>query len=109
MRRILTWMIGMVVGGGVVFTAFQYHVVRTDQRFLVVPKQQSDWREAYVDVRGWSIQEWGEHARLSQNLVAAGHGDIVARSATDRLFRGFFNSFRESADEEAPAEGKSSR
>ena len=38
---------------------------------------------------------WGEHRELSQNLIASGRGDLVKRSITDQLFRGLFDSFRE--------------
>lgn len=92
MRRLLTLIIAAAMGGGVVFTAFQFHVVRTDQRVLMVRKPQADWHDAYVDVRGWTFREWGEHPALSRNLLASGHGDVVRRSATDELFRGMFDN-----------------
>ncbi|MGQ0636362.1 MAG: hypothetical protein ACT4QC_17255 [Planctomycetaceae bacterium] len=98
MRRLFTWLIGVALGGGLVFAAFQFHLVRTDQKFLLVPKRQADWRDPYVDVRAWTFREWGEHPRLSENLIASGHGDIVTRSATDQFFRGLFDSFRGSAN-----------
>ncbi|HTI50950.1 MAG TPA: hypothetical protein VL475_08365 [Planctomycetaceae bacterium] len=91
MRRVFTLLMAAVVGGGVVYTAFQYHVVRAEKRVLLVPKQRADWHDAYVDVRGWTHREWGEHADLSRNLVTSGHGDIVSRSVTDELFRGLFD------------------
>lgn len=92
MRRLLTLIVAAAIGGGTVFTAFQFHVVRTDKQVLFVRKSQADWHDAYVDVRGWTFREWGEHPTLSRNLLASGHSDVVRRSATDDLFRGLFDN-----------------
>lgn len=97
MRRLIALLAGVAVGGGGVFAAFQYHLVRTDKSFLVVRRQRADWHDAYVDIRGWSYREWGNHHELSNDLTAAGRGDLVTRSIGDRLFRGLFDSFREPA------------
>ncbi len=94
MRRLMVLLLGVVIGVAAAYTAFQYHVVR-GERFLLVPKQRADWREAYVDIRGWTFREWDEHPVLSQNVVASGNGELVIRSGTEGLFRGFFDSFRD--------------
>jgi hypothetical protein len=95
MRRLFALVLAAALGGGVVFAAFQLHFVRADGRFLFVPKQRADWHDAYVDIRGWSFRDWGDHPELSRNMLAAGHGDLVTRSATGDLFRGLFEPFRE--------------
>jgi hypothetical protein len=95
MRRLLAILLGAAIGGGGVFAAFYYHLVRTDKSWLIVPKQRLDWRDAYVDIRGWSHKEWSSHRDLSHNLVVMGRGDLVSRSITDQLFRGLFDSIRE--------------
>lgn len=100
MRRVIAWMMGVCVGAAIMFAAFQFHLIRTQQRFLLVRKQQADWRDAYVDVREWSYRDWTNHPRLSENLVAAGHGDVVVRSGADNFFRGFFNSYHESGSDD---------
>src|SRR5262245_29356123 len=91
MRRLMALLTGIALGGATVYTAFQYHVVRTDKNFVVVPKERSDWHQAYVDVRGWTFREWEQHPVLVKNLTAAGHADLVARSAAGDLFRGLFD------------------
>ncbi|MBS0263168.1 MAG: hypothetical protein JSS02_14585 [Planctomycetes bacterium] len=95
MRRLIAMLIGIAIGGGLVFASFNFHLVRTDKSWLLVRKKQADWHDAYVDIRGWSSREWGEHKALSDNLVAMGRGDLVQRSLADKLFRGFLDSFRE--------------
>jgi hypothetical protein len=96
MRRLIAMIFGAAIGGGLVFASFNYHLVRSEKNWLIVRKQRADWHDAYVDVRGWTSREWGEHRELSQNLIASGRGDLVKRSFTDNLFRGLFDSFRES-------------
>jgi hypothetical protein len=95
MRRLIALVLGAAIGGAVVFGSFYYHIVRTDKTWLIVPKQRLDWRDAYVDIRGWSHREWSNHRDLSNNLIVMGRGDLVARSVADQLFRGLFDSFRE--------------
>jgi hypothetical protein len=97
MRRLIAVFLGAAIGGGAVFAAFYYHVVRTDKTWLIVPKQRLDWRDAYVDIRGWSPRDWGAHRDLSHNLIVMGRGDLVTHSVADQLFRGLFDSFREAS------------
>ncbi len=96
MRRLIAGLLGVVVGGGGVFAAFQYHLVRTEKSYLVIRKQKTDWHDAYVDIRGWTHREWGAHRELSNDLIAAGRGDLVSRSAANDFFRGLFDPFRDS-------------
>jgi len=109
MRRLFAVLLGVGLGGAGTFAAFQYHLVRTDQSFLVVRRQRADWHDAYADIRGWSYHEWGAHRELSADLIAAGRGDLVTRSFTDGLFRGLFDSFRDPPAGERPGPGRPSR
>jgi hypothetical protein len=97
MRRLIALLLGVAVGGGSMYAAFQYHVVRTEKNYLVVRKQRPDWHDAYVDIRGWNHRDWGAHRDLSNDLTAAGRGDLVTRSATDEFFRGLFDPFRDAS------------
>ena len=95
MRRLIAVLLGALIGGAAVFTAFYYHLVRTDKTWLIVPKQRLEWHDAYVDIRGWSYRDWSKHRDLSTNLIAMGRGDLVARSVADQWFRGLFDTLRE--------------
>ncbi|HLJ12282.1 MAG TPA: hypothetical protein VKU82_13895, partial [Planctomycetaceae bacterium] len=64
MRRLVAVLLGAAIGGGIVFAAFQYHLVRTDKRLLIVSRQRADWHDAYVDIRGWTHREWNAHRDL---------------------------------------------
>jgi hypothetical protein len=95
MRRLIAMFIGVAIGGGLVFAAFKFHLVRAEKSWLLVRKRQSDWHDAYVDIRGWTSREWSDHKALSDDLIAIGRGDLIQRSFADKLFRGFLDSFRE--------------
>ena len=105
MRRLIAMAMGILIGAGLMFGAFNYHLVRIEKKsFLLIKKKRADWHDAYADIRGWTSREWKDHAELSENLVAQGRGDLVQRSLTDRLFRGLFNSNRDSSrNSETPA------
>jgi len=80
MRRLFALLFGMLLGGALVFTAFRYHLVRAGEKeFLLVPKQQADLADAYVDVRGWDAAEWQKHPKLAEALTRYGRADLVKR------------------------------
>lgn len=94
MRRLFAILLGVIVGGSAVFAAFQYHVIRAQNRWVVVKKQRADWHDAYVDVRGWSARDWNEHRELSGNVAAAGHGELLPAYGAGQFFRGLFDPLR---------------
>lgn len=93
MRRLLLIMLGMCLGGTLVYCGFNYHVVRTSERVLLVPKVQASLSEVYVDPRQWTPRDWQAHPRVARALLAAGHGELVRASASEGLLREFFHLF----------------
>lgn len=94
MRRIFTLCFGVVLGCGLMYMGFQYHLVRTSDEYLLVPKKQTALRDAYVDVRGWTHNDWKEHQELVRDLSAAGHGRIVSSSVAEDFIHDILGSFR---------------
>jgi hypothetical protein len=99
MRRILAMLFGVMLGGGLVFAAFEYHLVRADKTFHLVPKKQAGLVDAYVDIRDWSASQWKDHAVLAENLIADGHGDLVGGSIAGGLLDDFIAPFQQNASE----------
>ena len=64
MRRLTTLLFGMALGGGLVFSAHHYHLVRTGKQFLLIPKIGVSLVDPYVDVRDWHLDDWEEHPEL---------------------------------------------
>lgn len=85
MRRFYGFLLGLVIGGTSVYVAYQYHLVRTADRLLVVPKVQPSLIDMYADIRKWGIEDWKKHPALARHLVAAGHGKQITQTSTDNL------------------------
>lgn len=105
MRRLLAMMFAAAIGAGFVWALFQYHLVRTKHRWLVIPKKSADWHDAFVDTRDWTIKDWTAHPKLSANLVAAGYGELVSKASGNELFngdlfRGLLEPFRNRGEHE---------
>ena len=77
MRRITTLLFGMVLGGGLVFSAHHYHLVRTGKQFLLIPKIEVALVDPYVDVRDWHLDDWEDHPELLAAMKDHGHGDLL--------------------------------
>ncbi len=93
MRCLFAVFFGTIFGGALVFVAFQYHVIREDDDFLIVPKRQASLTDSYVDVRGWDADEWNSHPVLSKAVTDYGRSDLVKRTLTRGLFDNLFRSF----------------
>ena len=66
------------------FIAFKFHVIRTKDDWVFVPKPSASLVDAYVDVREWDTAEWTKHTQLVKALVLTGRADLVRKSVTNR-------------------------
>ena len=85
MKRLSGFLIGVVVGGGLVFGAQRYHVLRTEQGLEVVPKLSADFSECYVDIRKFGASDWAEHKALAAAILSAKKEHIFHDSAADSV------------------------
>lgn len=88
MRRLGLLVFGVLIGGGLVYGAFHYHIVRTSQEWLVVKKQKVQLADFYADVRRWSIAEWRGHPELMHALMQHGRSDLLLPEGSRDFFRG---------------------
>ncbi|WP_339750082.1 hypothetical protein [uncultured Rubinisphaera sp.] len=91
MTKLIALFAGILIGGVLVYTGFNYHIVKTDQATYMISKQKSELADVYVDIRDWDYQIWAKHPNLAQAMTAAGHGDLVKKSLAedvlDTIFR----------------------
>ncbi len=85
MGRFGSFVLGVIVGAGLVFGALKYHVVRADDGIHFVPKVTSGFEDTYADIREFGIDDWTQHRALSMALVKAGKGDLMDDAATFQL------------------------
>jgi hypothetical protein len=88
MRRLGTFLFGMVVGAALLYGLLQYHIVNADDGLHLVPKVNSQLAGTYVDVRNFGVAEWAQHADLALALEKAGRRDLLRAAADDALQRG---------------------
>lgn len=94
MRRFYGFLLGLVLGGTSVYVGYQYHLVRTQDRLLVIRKVQPSLLDIYADVRQWGVEDWKKHPALTRHLVASGHSKDVIQSATDELVDEFLEGLQ---------------
>jgi hypothetical protein len=85
MRKLLIFFCGMLFGGGLVFFAFNYHVVYGNRGLVVIPKDQAGLGDLYADVRSWKPADWQAHPRLVRSLVVHGRSDLIGLPNADSV------------------------
>ena len=79
------FLIGLLLGGMIVFVGLKYHVVRASDGYHLIPKMSANFSEAYVDIREFTFADWDNHRPLAAAMVAAGEGDLLGESADQQL------------------------
>ncbi len=84
--RTKPFLFGLLLGAGLSFVALRYHVVRTADGFLLIPRiDQPPVRSAYADIREWGTAMWKQYPELAAALTKDGQGKLVADSITGDL------------------------
>ncbi len=91
MKTLRGFVLGVIVGGLVVFFAPRYHVLRTDEGVEVVPKVTSTFTDTYVDTREFGVSEWNDHKLVAAALVAADKSDILQDAGQQGVLDGIEN------------------
>jgi hypothetical protein len=72
----------LMIFGGWGLAALAVHVVRTpdpsntqQSKLVIVPKNELDWHDTYVDARGWTMTDVAQHQMLMHRVVFAGKAD----------------------------------
>lgn len=85
MNRIIIFTIGIVCGTVATTAVHHSHLVRTDENWIIVPRTGVTLKDAYADVRKWTVKDWRDHPELTRNLVKAGHAEIIGSEVSERL------------------------
>ena len=93
MRRFLGFFIGLILGAGLTFFVYNYHVVRHKDGVSVIPKPVNSLADPYCDIREWKVSQWEQHAPLAGALIASGRGDLVVAPASSDILRDVLKRF----------------
>ena len=82
MRSVWIFLGGLATGCLLIGLSYEYHFVMSDDGFLVIPKTQSALKNIYVDIRDWSLQDWGDHPDVARALIQNGRSEMITTGAT---------------------------
>ena len=82
MRRMMWVLTGLVLGGGLMWGALKYHVLRTSEGLKLVPKRNTTLADTYLDVRSWGLAEWSQHPDLAWSLAESGQTSVMSNAGT---------------------------
>lgn len=85
MRRLPTFIFGMVVGGVLLYLALNYHLVRANDGMHLVPKVSATLADTYVDVRMYGPSDFLNHQQVVQALMKSGQGELLGNAAANSL------------------------
>lgn len=88
MRRMITFVLGMVVGGLLLWGALQYHVLHTRDGLRLVPKVNASLAKSYVDIRGFTVADWAQNTDLVLALTNSNQSELMGNAAGDALQNG---------------------
>jgi uncharacterized protein involved in high-affinity Fe2+ transport len=85
MRRLSTFIFGMVVGGILIYVALNYHVIQAKDGMHLVAKVDAQLASTYVDIRGFGAGDWLHHPEVAMALVRADRNDLLESAASNSL------------------------
>jgi len=84
--RTRPFLIGATLGASAMFFSLQFHVLRTDSGFEVIPRTpQQSLGLTWSDIRGWSADRWQDRPELARAMLANGSGGLIADSVAGSL------------------------
>lgn len=88
MKRLSTFIFGMIVGAAAFYVAFNYHIVRASDGFHLVPKTSAALTDTYVDIRGFGPLDWRSHLPLAAALADSGQTKLTDAAVGDAVDTG---------------------
>ena len=88
MRRISTFIFGMVVGGLLIYVALNFHLIQARDGLHFVPKVDARLAGAYVDIRQFGPRDWAQHPEVAMAIFRADRSDLMETAAGDTLQNG---------------------
>jgi hypothetical protein len=85
MSRLFVFIVGIVVGAGLIYAALTHHFVRTSSGWQIVPKTSATFDDFYVDVREFDVSNWSEHRELVAAIIKAEKSQILGDAAQSSL------------------------
>ncbi len=85
MRRLMTFFLGMVTGGALLYGALNFHVIRANDGVHFVRKIEPKIAATYVDIRNFTFADWKQHTEIAAALVRTEKSDLMQNAASGAL------------------------
>jgi len=85
MRRLMTFILGMVAGGALLYSAERYHLIHAEDGLHLIPKLESKLAATYVDIRKFSPADWARHADVAMAITNAKQAELLKNSSAQSL------------------------
>ena len=77
MRRLPTFLFGVVAGGLLIWTAMNYHLIRSQQGFHLVKKTAAGLGDFYLDARTFGPRDWVGHPEAAQAVLRSDNKPLI--------------------------------
>ena len=104
MKSVWLFLGGLATGILLMMLSYEYHFVRSGEGFLVVPKTQSALKNIYVDIRGWSLEDWGDHPDVARALIQDGRSELVTSGAAHNALEQLIPKLTDNPESDPSAE-----
>jgi len=81
MNCFFAFLLGIAVGAFGHYAALNFHMVRADDGFHVIPKIAPRMGEVYVDIRQFDLSDWNNHKSLATAIVRAEKPSLLKDAA----------------------------
>jgi hypothetical protein len=85
MKRLSTFIFGMVAGGLLIYGALNYHLLKADDGLHLVPKVDASLACTYADIRTFGPGDWATHPEIAMALFKANRTDLLESAAPGAL------------------------
>ena len=94
MKRMTSFLAGIVLGGCLATVALKYHIVRASDGHHWIPKAAAQFSGAYVDIREFGLEDWQQRPELAIAISRAGNQELLndaARQSVKQTLKGWLD------------------
>lgn len=88
MRRLMSFLTGVLTGGVLIYLAMNLHLIRARDGFHFIAKAHPQLGATYVDIRQFSVADWAQHPEVAAALVNSNRRDLMEGAVDQTLGNG---------------------
>lgn len=97
MNKLSSFVIGVFLGGLLMFAGLKYSIVRAGDGHHIISKSTACLTTIYVDIREYTAVDWKDHIDLASDIANSGNRALqeeVTRSAMDNSIDSLFEKWQ---------------